>query len=272
MNVMQQPPTSLALAPLVHSSATLRWRNEALHSHASGRLILIGKGQGRITVSGLTFGYSANNLIYLPPETIYGIEIGPTTHGQILTLPDCTDWPASPVHLRLLDVWLQKEAVQYLEQIEKELQPGGDPKAAQLWLGLLAIFVVRQAQAQPATANDSRRDRAAAKLVARYTGLIARDFQRGRSVADYAAELGITATHLARCCQQVAGRSALALLHDRIHYEACVMLRDTTAPINRIADQLGFQSAAYFTRSFQEKAGQTPTDFRRTNTSGNAKR
>lgn len=241
----------------------MRWRNEAMRSHASGRLILITKGQGRITVAGLTNGYGPNNLIYLPPQTMYGIEVGPTVYGQILALPDPADWPSTPVHLRLLDVWLQKEAVQFIEQIEKELQPIGDTKAAQHWAALLAIFVGRQARAQIATPNDDRRNSAAAKLVARYTQLIARDFRLDRSVASFADELGVTPTHLARCCQQVADRSALALLNDRIHYEACTLLRDTGTPVNEIAQMLGFASAAYFTRSFHDKTGQTPTGFRR---------
>lgn len=265
MSLMQNVPSALALTSLSHAGPAMRWRTEALRSHPTARLILITKGQGRVTVSGLTNGYGPNNLIYLPPQTMYGIEVGPTVHGQVLTLPDTADWPAAPLHLRLLDVWLQKEAAQYFDQIEKELQPAGHPRAAALWLGLLAIFVDRQARAQVATPNDSRRDSAAAKLVARYTQLIARDFQLDRGVGSYAAELGVTPTHLARCCQQIAGRSALALLHDRIHYEACVLLRDTQIPINQIAETLGFHSAAYFTRSFQEKSGQTPTDFRRAN-------
>lgn len=265
MSLMQHLPPALALAPLSHAGPAMRWRTETLRSHTTGRLILITKGQGRITVAGLTNGYGANNLIYLPPQTMYGIEVGPSVHGHIMTLPDLTGWPAKPVHLRLMDVWLQKEAAQYFEQIDRELQPTGSSKAAALWLGLLAIFVDRQARMQVATPNDSRRDSAAAKLVARYTTLIARDFQLDRGVGSYAAELGVTPTHLARCCQQVAGRSALALLHDRIHYEACVLLRDTQTPINRIAEMLGFRSAAYFTRSFQDKSGQTPSDFRRAN-------
>ncbi|WP_019956380.1 helix-turn-helix transcriptional regulator [Yoonia vestfoldensis] len=263
MSLMQNVPSALALAPLSHGGPAMRWRTEAMRSHTTARLILITKGQGRVTVAGLTNGYGPNNLIYLPPQTMYGIEVGPTVHGQILTVPDAADWPALPVHLRLMDVWLQKEAAQYLDQIERELQPSGNPKAAELWLGLLAIFVDRQARAQVATPNDSRRDSAAARLVAGYTKLIARDFRLDRGVGSYAAELGVTPTHLARCCQQVAGRSALALLHDRIHYEACVLLRDTGTPINRIAEMLGFHSAAYFTRSFQDKSGLTPSNFRR---------
>lgn len=261
--VTQPQASVLALASLSHPGPAMRWRNEAMRSHATGRLIQITKGQGRVTVAGLTSGYGPNNLIYLPPQTMYGIEIGPSVFGHILTLPDTKGWPDAPVHLRLTDVWLQKEATHFLDQIEKELLPAGDPAAAHLWLGLLAIFIARQDRAQAVTPNDSRHDSAAAKLVARYTQLIARNFAQDRSVADFAADLGVTPTHLARCCRQITGRSALALLQDRIHFEACTLLRDTKAPIRQIADQLGFRSAGYFTRSFQEKAGQTPSDFRR---------
>ena len=263
MNVMHQIPPALALAPLSHGGAAMRWRNESMRSHPTGRLIMVTKGQGRVNVAGLTSGYGPNNMIYLPPQTMYALDLSPTTHGHILTLPDSDAWPDRPVHLRLLDVWHQKEAVQYLEKIEKELQSIGDDKAAHLWAGLLAIFVTRQADAQIATASDNRRDSAAARLVARYTALIARDFQLDRGVASFARELDVTPTHLARVCQQIAGRSALALLNDRIHYEACVLLRDTDRPVHEIAQILGFASAAYFTRSFHEKTGQTPTAFRR---------
>ena len=153
MSLMQQVPSALTLAPLSHAGPAMRWRTEGMRSHTTARLILITKGQGRVTVAGLTNGYGANNLIYLPPQTMYGIEVGPSVHGHILTLPDASDWPSLPVHLRLMDVWLQKEAAQYFDQIERELQPAGNSKAAVLWLGLLAICVERQARTQVATPN-----------------------------------------------------------------------------------------------------------------------
>ena len=118
--------------------------------------------------------------------------------------------------------------------------------------------------------KDKPRVPIAAKLVAKYTTMIAQDFHSDRSVASYANALGVTPTHLTRSCRKTCGRSALSLLNDRIHFEACTLLKDTPAPIQRIATSLGFRSPAYFTRSFQEKSGQTPSDFRRS--SGNAAR
>ncbi|WP_373411531.1 helix-turn-helix transcriptional regulator [Yoonia sp.] len=263
MNMMSTPNPALALATLSFSGPNARWRTEAMRSHATGRLIHITKGQGRITVAGLTNGYGPNNLIYIPPHTMYGLEVGPTVFAQILTLPDTTGWPDASFHLRLLDVDPQKELVTLMEAIERELQPNGDLRAAHCHFGLLSIFVERQlATRDPATA-DARRKTAAAKLVARYTTLIAQDVRSDRSVASYAASLGVTPTHLARSCRKTCGRSALSLLNDRVHYEACTLLKDTDLPVKMIAQRLGFRSPAYFTRSFQEKSGQAPRDFRR---------
>ncbi len=263
MNMMSNRNPALALATLSFAGPAARWRTEAMRSHATGRLIHITKGQGRITVAGLTNGYGPNNLIYIPPHTMYGLEVGPTVFGQILTLPDTADWPEAPFHLRLLAVDPQKELVALIEAIERELQPSGDLRAAQCHFGLLGIFVERQLKHRDPATVDQRRKSAAAKLVAQYTAMIARDVRADRSVASYAADLGVTPTHLARSCRKTCGRSALSLLNDRVHFEACTLLKETDLPVQVIAQRLGFRSPAYFTRSFQEKSGQAPRDFRR---------
>ena len=260
---LETAATGLALSPLTYGGPAARWRTEAMRSHDTGRLIHITKGQGRVTVAGLTGGYGPNNLIYIPPHTIYGIELGATVFAQILALPANCGWPDTPFHLRLRDVISQKELQQLIDSIERELKPSGDARAVQCHLGLLGIFVERQIKAQSPDANDTRRNSAAARLVARYTDMIARDFCSTRGVSDYAADLGVTPTHLTRTCKQTSGRSALHLLNERIHFEACTLLRNTDRPVQEIAKALGFQSAAYFTRSFQARAGQTPSEFRR---------
>jgi AraC-like DNA-binding protein len=262
--MMSNIKPALALASLTYSGPAARWRTEAMRSHASPRLVHITKGQGRITVAGLTNGYGPNNLIFIPPHTIYGLEVGSTVFGQILTLPTDTEWPTAPFHLRLLDVAPQKELQGHIEAIENELKPNGDLRAANCHLGLLAIFIERQLAARDPGTIDKRRMSAGGRLVAKYTQMIAHDFQQNKSVADYAAALDVTPTHLTRVCQQTCARSALKLLNDRIHYEACILLKDTATPVQDIAKQLGFRTAAYFTRSFQEKSGQTPSGFRRT--------
>ena len=262
MQITDTQTPDLRLGTIAPAGTGGRWRTEAMRSHATARLIHITRGQGRITVAGLTGGYGPNNLIYLPPHTMYGMEVGPMVFGQMLTLPTPANWPATTFHLRLTEADRQKEVVGLMEAIEREIQPTGDTRAAQCHLGLLEIFVERQLQ-RGAISSDQRRNTAAARLVARYTDLIAKEFRVHDGVSSYAKALDVTPTHLTRCCRKTCGKSALALLNDRIHFEACMMLRETVTPIQDIATTLGFGSPAYFTRSFQEKSGQTPSAFRR---------
>ncbi|MEJ6398198.1 helix-turn-helix transcriptional regulator [Yoonia sp. 208BN28-4] len=259
--------TPLSLTGIAYSQQNGRWRTEAMRSHATPRLIHITKGQGRITVAGLTRGYGPNNLIFIPAHVMYGFEVGPTVVGQILTIPAAMapEWPDTPVHMRLRDVTQQQEASTLFEGLEREIKSSRNAhsRAAHYHLGILSVFFERQLEDQPADPNAQRAETSAARLVAAYSDLIERDYRSQKGVADFAAELGVTPTHLTRCCKQSCGKSALALLRNRVHYEACVMLRDTRIPVRDIASALGFRSAAYFTRSFQAHAGLTPSTFRK---------
>jgi AraC-like DNA-binding protein len=263
------PPAAatLSLQALGQTPLANRWRTEAMRSHGTPRLIFFARGQGRITVAGLTSGYGPNNLIFIPSGTMYGFEIGALVFGQMLTLPAAMagEWPDAPVHLRLRDVAGQKELSSLLEGLEREVQSERphSRRAAHYHAGLLSVFFARQIAAQSADPALARSQTSAARLVAAYTGLIERDFRSDHGVADYAADLGVTPTHLTRCCRQTCGKSALGLLADRRYFEACTMLRDTKTPVQDIASQVGFQSAAYFSRAFQARAGVSPTTFRR---------
>lgn len=265
--MMRDPANRLALTALAQNVIHDRWRTEAMRSHTSPRLLFIARGQGRITVAGQTRGYGANNLIFIPAKTMYGFELGPTASGLLITIPTAmaTEWPDEPVHLRLRDVVAQKELIAHLDALERELEsnsPGQD-RAAHYQLGLLSIYFERQIALHEEDVLETQKGTPSSRLVAAYTDLIEQDFQSQNGVADYARKLGVTPTHLTRCCKETSGRSALALLNDRVFFEARLKLRDDTAPVCQIAKDLGFGSAAYFTRSFQNRTGMTPTDFRK---------
>jgi AraC-like DNA-binding protein len=82
-------------------------------------------------------------------------------------------------------------------------------------------------------------------------------------VGDFAAALGVTATHLTRCCRAACGKPAKDLLQDRVIFEARRLLAETDLPVGRIGASLGFASHAYFTRAFHQRTGRSPTGFRR---------
>lgn len=257
-------PTALTVTPIAMNPQAGKWRTEAMRSHTTPRLIIFSKGQGRITISGLTRGFGPNNMVFIPAGTMYGYECGPTVFGQMIAIPAAmaAEWPDAAVHLRLREVHAQKDMMQCLDNLEKELANDreGHSRAAHYHLGLLAVFFERQ---RLAADSADWTNTAASRLVAAYTDLVERDYRSKKSVADYAASLGVTPTHLTRCCRQTCGRSALKLLNDRVLYEARLELREGKLPIQDIAKGLGFTSAAYFTRAFQSATGLTPSRFRK---------
>ena len=111
--------------------------------------------------------------------------------------------------------------------------------------------------------SDSHAPDAAQRLSAQFSEMIEQQYRSGKSVSQYAKDLGVTPTHLSRVCNQACGRPASMLLHDRLIFEARRLLHETKMPIQKVASDLGFSSSAYFSRAFQQHTGQTPSAFRR---------
>ena len=171
--------------------------------------------------------------------------------------------PATVQHLRVKETFVQQELNMILDAIGREMDsttPAHD-RATRHYLGLLGVWLERQSVRQ--APDEAQRLDATRRLVARYTALLERDFRSGMGVADFAAALGVTPTHLSRCCRQTCGKPASALLHDRLTFEARRMLKETNKPVGQIATELGFTSPAYFARAFQNQTGQSPSAFRR---------
>lgn len=254
----------MRLVAIPRLAAGGRWRVEAMRSLSEPCFLWFTKGQGRITIAGQTRGYTAHNAIYIPAGVMHGFEAGPQVFGTAVffgrdttvTLPD------QPQHLRIREVHAQQELNVVLDMIQREMDSNtpAHERATRHYLGLLGVWLERQVVR---TAPETTAPDAARRLVARYTALMEREFRRGAGVGELAAHLGVTPTHLTRCCRETCGRSAIELLQDRRIFEARRLLTETTTPVGRIAESLGFTSAAYFTRAFQNLTGQSPSAFRR---------
>jgi AraC family transcriptional regulator, transcriptional activator of pobA len=99
-------------------------------------------------------------------------------------------------------------------------------------------------------------------VVSRYFELVERDAARRHRVAEYAAELGVSAGHLSVLCGRYAGRSAKRHLHDALVTRARRMLLYTDESAARIGSALGFDDPSYFSRFFRRETGVTPSAFR----------
>jgi AraC family transcriptional activator of pobA len=240
------------------------WRLELQHARASHLFLWLTRGQGRATVLGKRRGVGAHNALYIPAGTLMSLELGKQCYGIAVDLPahDHGILPAEPQHLRVRDVMAQNELTAILDAMQREQSThrAFGEEAARAHAGLLSVWMRRSLSSMED--GHAPRTPAAERLTAAFCALIERDFRLGKPMADYAAALGVTPTHLSRACRQVSGLTAAEMLTQRVLHAARDMLEGGDLPIRFIADMLGFSSAAYFTRFIQNQTARTPSALR----------
>ena len=259
------PPTpteAVRLVPLQSLAVGGRWRTEAMRSYKMPVLLWFTRGQGKITVAGITRGYGAHNAVFIPARTMHGFAITSQVFGSAMFFgaTEGLRLPDTPLHLRIRDGAAQTEMAALLDSLQRETD-AARPKADQAvyhLTGLLAVWLDRQ---RPPQATDTP-PKASEILMARFTEAVENQLYTGQSLSDFAEALGVTPSHLTRVCRETCGRPASEILADRVTFEARRLLADTSLPIKRVADILGFASAAYFSRAFHARTGVTPTAFR----------
>ncbi len=266
------PPASPRCMTIAQLAPRGGWQLGLMHDRPEHLLLWTTKGQGRVTVDGLRRGVSVHNAIFLPAGTLFSFEIGAQGFGQAVAMTPRADaaLPDAPSHLRIRDAFAQSELTALLEAMQRE-QSGGRAFAAEALsahAALVSVWLRRQLAAQETPAPET----AAQRLVRRYCRLLVQGFRSERVMADYAAQLDVTPTHLSRVCKECAGLSAADLLTQRTLHAARSALAEPVPSVQEIAQALGFSSAAYFTRFVQHHTGQTPTALRRASQQANPAR
>lgn len=251
----------VTLAQLTQAGA---WQLELAHDRAETLLIWITRGQGVALVDGARRGIGTHNALFIPSRDLMALEILRNGFGQAVLLPAGTGLtlPETAQHLRIRDVTAQNELTVLFEALGRE-QNAARPlyRSAMLAYGeLMAIWLRRHmTDADQPLAKPT----AARRLARAYCARLVTDYASGASMAEHAEALGVTATHLTRVCRAETGKTAAALLTERLLHAARQLLTSTDVPVQDIARHLGFGSAAYFTRFIQQHTQKTPTALRR---------
>jgi len=262
LNTSARPQVKVSsLQTVAHNGG---WDIEAMQSLSAHLVLWVTKGQGRCTIDGVTRGYGPHTLICVPAGTMHGFEVGPRVQGFALFVPPAIgpDLPREVLQIRATDVFEQGEMTRHVEAIRTELKgraPGFD-RAVAAHVALLAIWIARRAARNEREAPA--RTSAAQRLVRDFTGLVEREVDAGKSVADFARALSVTPTHLSRVCRDSFGKPASEILQDRTILEAQRLLAGSDMKIQDVAEALGFSSAAYFTRLFSQRTGLAPREYR----------
>ena len=251
------------------------------HRHADLlHLLHIAAGEVVLDLEGSQTRFGGPALIVVPAMAIHGFLFEQQIRGHIITL-------AQPLaehliaalghqgaalqrggHYRLVDSGEAQSIALLVAQIADEYRrPAANREVVLHALTqALAAQIARRAERQRSHTATPRplpnaSDRGRGHLQ-RFQALIETHYREQPTVESLAKQLGITAAHLNTLCRQLADRSALQLLHERVLLEAKRQLTYTNMTISEVADSLGFSEPAYFTRFFKRLTGLTPKGFR----------
>ena len=247
-----------------------------LHRH-DGLLQILFADRGRITASleGREVCPSGRFLIVVPPLAVHGFRISSDTEGWVLTLPTATVTDLMEPSPRLSNAFTAPEVYQdghtelnfvtvgaLFNRVADEFsgtQPGRY-FALQSALGLLLVTLARATKTGNGT-HMAVNGRKVAQLT-RFRTVVEQRFRHHDTLDSYAHAVGMTPTHLNRVCRDVAGKTALQIIHDRLAIEAKRDLVYSSMTISEIAAVLGFNDPAYFSRFFGRATGQSPSAYR----------
>ena len=117
--------------------------------------------------------------------------------------------------------------------------------------------VVTQAQ------RTSRRE-----ALSRVIHYVRENLTRHITMADAAAVVHLSPVHLAHLLKKETGKTFTSLVTERRMEKAQELLAHTTMRIAKIADAVGFEDEAYFTRRFRQRFKTTPRAYRSKVTAG----
>ena len=256
--------TDLSLMTLAQLASAGPWQLSLVHDRAQHVLIWITRGQGVALLDGARRGFGAQNALFVPARHLMAIEPGRQCMGMALIIPGDSPLtlPQLPRHLRIRDPLAQSELTMLLEAQSREQQARRPlyRSASAAFADLAVIWLRRQIDLED---QPIQADTAAHRLSRRWCARLVTDYADPMSMADHAAALGVTPTHLTRVSRAQTGRTAARLLSERQLHAAHQLLITTRVPAHDIARHLGFGSAAYFTRFIKQHTGVTPTMLRR---------
>ena len=243
-------------------------------SHA----FLLGSGTGTARAVGAApLSLRAPCLVWLPAGSASNVTLAAGASGYMLAVDDeliarMTEDSADALALRavterLVSICAEKVApwsAEFIASFSAIAREVRHPQRAsfaivRVHLELILLYVWR-ISALPAA--PTRLTAVRHVTVERYQELIEQHFREHWPISRYAETLEVSEDQLAAACMRELHKSPLAVVHLRLVEEARLRLERSAAPVELIAERLGFTDSGYFSRFFKKHVGQSPGIYR----------
>ena len=248
------------------------------HRHHFYQLMLFTTGGGTHTIDFQEYEAQVGQAYYMVPGQIHSWDFDEHTEGIIINFNELffTEAQNDPHFVKSFPIFntigttpvnnleapCYKELKNLFSSMLKEFSGSGEFRTAML-RSLLTMILVKLSRVAPSAFREDI-SRHSTMLLQQFELLIETHFREKRLPKDYAELLFITPNHLNALTNHIIGKSAGALIRDRVLLEARRMLANSDLMISQIANALNFEDNAYFTRFFKKYTGVTPEVFRAT--------
>lgn len=260
-------------------SERLGWRIEP-HTHAGlTQLLVVFEGGVDSLIETESVTVDVPVAIMIPPGVIHGFDFVPGTVGSVVTI--AAAWLDAHLGVdsgevamfsapRLVELRQPKVALARLRSLLDHLCDecqSEDNQRTGVREGVLraALGLVEREWLAVAEQGHGGRPQRDVVLVRRLRELVASRPDIQLSVGACAVALGVSESSLNRACRGVVGSTTLEVIHSRVELEARRQLAYRHDSVSRVAHDLGFADAAYFSRFFRRRTGYSPTEYRRSN-------
>ena len=255
--------------PICDACKAVGYGSSVLHGHQHFIMTLITQGQGIQSLNGQDIPFGKDDLFLLSPADFHSNTLSDCEAYEYYRLCfsyELLDARLSglfaadrlPLHLHLSPE-CAAHAVAIFEQLADESENGQDRVGHNVYLQTLAeqllILILRQLPPSQAATPSTPVNRA--------LGYVHDHFHEPISVADAAAVAGYTPNYFNSCFRSQMGIPFGEYLRNmRISY-AENLLKASKMPVTEIAFESGFTSLSHFSRSFREKYGCSPHEYRK---------
>ncbi|GLQ34214.1 AraC family transcriptional regulator [Amylibacter marinus] len=223
------------------------------------KFIYLNTGTACAIINGQRHDITPHSLLYIPAPTPHKITLSPVADTTCIALHKSLNIP-QPDHSVITQITSVEKQANYSALFDRALsQYIGATVGSRM--ALRSYVATLNAQIEHSTATETK-PKAAQRLMRRFVTLLENKYKSGANLEFYARELGVTSTHLTRVCQQIQNTSASQVIQDRLLAEARRLLLVGDQKIQDISSQLGFRSAAYFSRFFTNHETLSPKEFR----------
>lgn len=240
------------------------------HRHDFYHILVVEQGRGQHRIDFQNYSLQRNQIFFVKPGQVHAWDIASGVKAWVIeftmeSLPFAA-LKATDILTQLQelpDMFLlkaaQKEKIfRICEIMHAESQ--GQQKSCEVSLqGFLIGFLVELLRVSGQGSKDLV---AVEQTIAKFQLLVEEQFKVEHAVEFYSQSLGLTAKALTMRCQRQLGKSARAVIHERILVEAKRLLIYSKMSVSEVAAQLGYLDVNYFVRFFKEHVEVTPLRFR----------